>query len=98
MRALCHRIQTVSIVQLTGVLQSGSGCRLQIPSSKIRGSKSRGFAVKGPGDRGLAEKGLEEILAFAHTHMLTDSTQRGFCDLLDSEQKGLGTSQWEKWG
>ena len=113
MRGLCHRIQTVSIVQLTGVFQP-SRLGVQIPSAEIRGSKSRGFAVKGLWDRGLAEKGLEErvsvregngdrglpkkgfeqIRACARTHMLTDSIQRERTLRPDSEQMGLGTSQW----
>ena len=113
MRGLCHRIQTVSIVRLTGVFQP-SWLGVQIPSAEIRGSKSRGFAVKGlwdrglaekgleervsvregNGDRGLAEKGLEQIRACARTHMLTDSIQRERTLRPDSEQMGLGTSQW----
>ena len=113
MRGLCHRIQTVSIVQLTGVFQP-SRLGVQIPSAEIRGSKSRGFAVKGlwdrglaekgleervsvregNGDRGLAEKGLEQIPACAHTHADWFHTERERTLRPDSEQKGLGTSQW----
>ena len=83
MRGLCHRIQTVSIVRLTGVFQP-SRLGVQIPSAEIRGSKSRGFAVKGLWDRGLAEKGFEQITACAHTH----------ADWFHTEREDFATWQW----
>ena len=59
-----------------------------------KGLEERVSVREGNGDRGLPKKGFEQIRACARTHMLTDSIQRERTLRPDSEQMGLGTSQW----